>query len=892
MKKTPFPLVFGCLCALLLPVAALPAQDAPAPASLRQRTNFDADWRFQKGDPAGSPSAQVSYARIKGAVIASSAAFLGTGSGPVSQDLGKDVPCTQPGFDDGGWRALDLPHDWAIEGPFDQALPGDTGKLPWQGIGWYRKHFKLPAEGLKDRCTFLDVDGAMAYAAVWCNGKFVGGWPYGYTSFRLDLTPFLKTDGSENVLAVRLDNPPESSRWYPGAGIYRHVWLVQTAPVHVAHWGTAVRTPKVSAQEATVIISVTTDYGTSASGKKLVNQTEIFECNAQGQAVGKPVATVAANGATGIPEHTTPGRITLYGETATIPHPRLWDLQHPFLYAAVTTVLENGQPVDRYVTTFGVRSIQFTADNGFLLNGKRVPLQGVCDHHDLGALGTAINDTALERQVTKLKEMGCNAIRTSHNPPAPELLDLCDRLGILVMDESFDCWKQGKNRNDYNLLWTDWHEKDMRALVRRDRNHPSVILWSIGNEIPDQETAEGPALAAELTALAHDEDGGPGLSRPTTSACNDPRSGYNDFHKGIDVMGFNYKPEEYRKFRASSPDQPVISTESSSCVSSRDFYLFPVTNDKNGGKADFQVSSYDLYAPPWATPPDWEFKGQDEAPFTGGEFVWTGFDYIGEPTPYGEDVTNLLNFTDPVEKQKMAEQLRELGRLRVPSRSSYFGIIDLAGFPKDRFYLYQARWNPTFPMAHILPHWTWPDRVGQVTPIHVYTSGDEAELFLNGQSLGRKKKGPMEYRLRWDDVKYAPGEVKVVAYKNGKEWATDSVKTAGDAARVALLAENFTVHGGGAGTAYFDAVLVDKDGTPVPQAGNAVKFTVSGPAEIVATDNGDATSHAPFQAHAVKAFNGKCLVIVRAKAGASGPITVHAEVDGLQKGEATVQADL
>lgn len=881
MKILPLKTVRLWALVFFLPTIAAWA-DGPA---LRTRTNFDADWRFQKGDPVGIHSEGLRYAEVKEEIVASSDGFLAKDSIPAPgapDNVGQQVPCTRVEYNDSLWQKLNLPHDWAIEGPFNQKLPGDTGKLPWQGVGWYRKHFTVPASSVPGERTFLDVDGAMAYAEVWCNGRFVGGWPYGYASFRLDLTRFLTTDGSENVLAVRLDNPPESSRWYPGAGIYRHVWLVQTAPVHVAQWGTMVKTPQVSAEEATVSVKTTLENNGTTEAEARV-ETAIFECDREGHPTGASLLTM--------PRVTM--KLPASGRSAMtvdqpLATPKLWDLDKPNLYSAVVTVSVNEQPVDRYETTFGIRKIEFTAENGFLLNGKRVPLQGVCDHHDLGALGTALNDTALRRQVTVLKEFGCNAIRTSHNPPSPELLDLCDRLGMLVMDESFDCWKKGKNPNDYNLLWDDWHEKDQRALVRRDRNHPSVILWSIGNEIPDQETKEGPGIAAELSRMVHEEDGGVGLSRPTTSACNDARSGYNDFHKGIDVMGFNYKPGEYAKFRRSSPEQPVISTESSSCVSSRGFYLFPVEPGKKGGQADFQVSDYDLYAPPWATPPDWEFAGQDEAPFTGGEFVWTGFDYLGEPTPYGDDATNLLNFQDPAEKAKMAEELKALGKIQVPSRSSYFGIVDLAGFPKDRFYLYQARWRAALPMAHLLPHWTWPERVGQVTPVHVFTSGDEAELFLNGQSLGRKKRGPREYRLRWDDVKYAPGELKVVAYKDGKEWATDVVKSAGAAVKVALHAEASELKADGMDLLYVDATVVDKDGTPVPRTSNLVRFSVTGPAEIVATDSGDATSHASFQAKECKAFNGKCLVIVRTRAGAAGAVTVRAEAEGLQAADVTV----
>ena len=515
-----------------------------------------------------------------------------------------------------------------------------------------------------------------------------------------------------------------------------------------------------------------------------------------------------------------------------------------------------------------------------------MPLNGVCDHHDLGALGAAINIRALERQIEILKAMGGNAIRTSHNPPAPELLDLCDRLGMLVMDESFDCWKSGKKRNDYHLLWDDWHEKDWRAELRRDRNHPCIILWSIGNEVGEQDSPAGLEIAAELTRIAHEED----PTRPTTAACSDVRAAYNGFQRHLDVFGYNYKPYEYGRAHDANPGLPIFGSETASCISSRGEYFFPVSTNKDDGKADFQMSSYDLYAPPWATPPDWEFKGQDQFPYVAGEFVWTGFDYLGEPTPYNGDMSNLLNFTDPVERAKMQKELESLGRIKVPSRSSYFGIIDLAGFPKDRYYLYQARWRPDFPMAHILPHWNWPDRVGQITPVHVYTSGDSAELFLNGKSLGLKKKGQYEYRLHWDDVVYQPGELKVVAYKNGKEWATDVIKTTGPAAKLKLQADRDTLQADGQDLSFITVTVADKNGLLVPRSQNRIRFDITGPGEIVATDNGDATSFESFQSHERDAFNGLCLAIVRTKAGESGKITLRATSEGLTGAEIPLTA--
>ena len=792
---------------------------------------------------------------------------------PVAPEDGAAVfPESTVEFNDSDWRKLNLPHDWGIEGPFKQEYPGETGKLPWWGTGWYRKHLEVLASD-QGKKIYLDVDGAMSHAKVWLNGQLAGGWPYGYASWRVDLTPFVKF-GGDNVIAIRLDNPRDSSRWYPGGGIYRNVWLVKTAPIHVAHWGTYVTTPEISAKAATVKIRVNVDNET-ASDSAVTVKNEIFELGAD-NVKGKPVASLATEGVK-IAAHQSQSSES----QIVLPDPKLWSIEKPQRYVAVTSIEQNGKQVDSYETPFGIRTIQFTADNGFLLNGKRVPLNGVCDHHDLGALGAAINTRALERQIQILKEMGANAIRTSHNPPAPELLDLCDRLGMVVMDESFDCWKRGKSRNDYQRLWDDWHEKDWRAELRRDRNHPCIILWSIGNEVGEQNSPAGPEIAEELTRIAHEED----PTRPTTAACSDGRAAFNGFQKHVDVFGYNYKPTDYGRAHETNSTLPIFGSETASCISSRGEYFFPVSNDKNDGKADFQMSSYDLYAPPWATPPDWEFKGQDEFPYVAGEFVWTGFDYLGEPTPYNGDMSNLLNFTDPAEKARMQKELEALGRIKVPSRSSYFGIIDLAGFPKDRYYIYQARWRPDFPMAHILPHWNWPDRVGQITPVHVYTSGDSAELFLNGQSLGLKKKGQYEYRLRWDDVVYQPGELKVVAYKNGKKWATDVMKTTGPAARLKLQADRNTIRADGQDLSFITVTVADKDGLLVPRSKNRVHFDITGPGEIVATDNGDATSFESFQSHDRNAFNGLCLVIVRAKAGETGNITLRATAEGLAAAE-------
>jgi beta-galactosidase len=795
-----------------------------------ERASFNADWRFVKADP---------------------------------------VDGAQPGLDDARWRKLDLPHDWGIEGQFKQEYPGETGKVPWWGVGWYRKTFDVPASDAGKR-LYLDIDSAMANATVWLNGHSLGGWPYGYASWRLDLTPYVKA-GAKNVLAIRLDNPEESSRWYPGGGIYRNTWLVKTSQVHVAHNGAFITTPIVTADAATVEVQITLDnHGADAAVQVA---TAIYALDAAGRKTGTPLARSAESPVTRL----VAGRQALLAQSLAVAKPRLWSPGSPQRYVAVTTVTSDGKPVDVLETPFGIRTIAFDAARGFILNGERVAIQGVCQHHDLGALGAALNVRALERQLEILREMGVNAIRTSHNPPAPELLDLADRMGFLIVEEAFDAWRIGKKKNDYGRLYDEWHEKDLRAMVRRDRNHPSVILWSIGNEIREQDAPEGWKVAAHLAEIVRGED----RTRLTMVGLNHLTSAYNGMQTAVDVFGFNYKPSEYGKFHLSAPHIPIIGSETASTVSSRGEYFFPVSDDKAKGAANFQISSYDLTAPYWAWPPDVEFKGLDEYPYVAGEFVWTGFDYLGEPTPYNEDASNLLNFTDPDQKARAAKELAELKKIAIPSRSSYFGIVDLAGFKKDRYYLYQARWRPELPMAHLLPHWNWPERKGQLTPVHLYTSGDEAELFLNGQSLGRKRRGPRDYRLRWDDVVYQPGTLRAVVYKQGKPWAEDTVRTTGAPAKLALAADRASLRADGQDLAFITLTVADRDGLQVPKANNRVTFSLSGPGEIIATDNGDATSFESFQSPQRAAFNGLALAIVRTRAGQAGKLVLTAKSEGL-----------
>ncbi len=775
--------------------------------------------------------------------------FARFGPMPDGSQLDEPANMDEPDFDDSSWRKLNLPHDWGIEGPFRADLPNQTGKLPWAGIGWYRKTFMSPAADAGKR-IYIEFDGSMSGTQVYLNGGFVGEWPFGYSTFQMELTRYVKV-GEENTIAVRLNNKPASSRWYPGGGIYRNVRLKKVNPVHVAHWGVFITTPEITNKAATVKVT-----------------TEI-EGNAENVMVRHSITEVGAN------------KVLAKGIGATslinLPKPKLWDLENANLYEVTTTLSRNGKVFDTVKNQFGVRETKYTAE-GFFLNGKLVPMNGVCMHHDLGPLGTAVNVRALERQIEILKEFGTNAIRTAHNPPAPELLDLCNRMGILVQVEAFDVWAKKKVDNDYASIFGAWHERDLRNMVRRDRNHPCVVMWSTGNEMIELRDGQDAPMAAALADIIRSEDS----TRPVTFGNSRPEAATSGWQYVADVFGFNYKPHMYEDFRKANPDLPLYSSESASTVSSRGEYFFPVSDDKKKGSGGyFQVSSYDLSAPNWAYRPDIEFEAQDKFPWVFGEFVWTGFDYIGEPTPYNKDKTNLLNFSDPAERERMKEELARLGG-DIPPRSSYFGIVDLCGFKKDRFYMYQAQWRPELPMAHILPHWNWPERVGEVTPVHVYTSGDEAELFLNGKSLGRKKKDQYQYRLRWDDVVYEPGKLEVVAYKAGKQWATDVMQTTGEATSLELSVDRSTIVADGRDLAFITVKVVDKKGQLVPRTHDSVQYSISGPGEIAATGNGDPTNHESFQSTTRKVFNGMALVVVRGESGKAGKITLTAKADGLK----------
>ncbi|RMZ68808.1 glycoside hydrolase family 2 [Pyrenophora seminiperda CCB06] len=838
----------------------------------RQRTSLNADWRFERftSNPDG-----LSYDILKPWIMPTANEFLSgkkyerpSGSAP-----GANVSYVQSSFNDADWEAVTLPHDWSISGTFDTpGVSGDLGFLPINGVGWYRRMISMDAETISSGKTiYLDVDGAMAYSAVWLNGQLVGGWPYGYNSFRVDLTPYVKA--GDNTLAIRLDNKLDSSRWYPGAGIYRNVWLVTVNPVHIGHYGSYITTPAVSTAQATVnMVLEIENKGNSSQSVEVV--TEIFERDpTTKKATGGVIATfpTAKTDVAGLAKQAVNG-------SAMVDNPKLWGPlpeQTPNEYVAISTVSVNGMAVDSYETNFGIRTVTYDPDQGVLINGKYIYVQGTCNHHSLGSLGAAWNTRAAERQIEALQEMGNNALRTSHNPPAPEFLDLADSMGLMVMDEMYDTWSFGKVDNDFHLIFPEWHEPDLRSFIRRDRNHPSIIAWSVGNELPDQKNSSGTATGKALQDIAHEED----PTRLVTVGMNNagPDTG---LAAEIDIIGLNYQGEgkgnswqsTFPAFHEKFPKKMIWSTESSSVVSSRGVYLFPVTANKSaivgghtgegGDMENSQVSSYDLYAPEWAASPDKVFEMQDRHPYVAGEFVWTGWDYIGEPTPYSNT-----------------------------SRSSFFGIIDLAGFKKDRFYLYQARWRSDLPMAHILPHWTWPDRVDQITPVHVYTSGDEAELFVNGVSAGRQTRGEYDYRLRWDGIQYQPGNVSVITYKNGTEWARASQFTAGAAKSLNVTADRTAIAADGYDLSFISVQVLDANGILAPMASHEISFEVtSGPGVIISTDNGDATDLVPFAETTRKAFGGMALAIVKSEVGGSGDIVIEAKAEGLEGGKVVVKA--
>jgi beta-galactosidase len=737
-----------------------------------------------------------------------------------------------PDFDDSNWGNVTVPHDWAIYGPFDKTVDmqvvaitqnnekvatektGRTGALQFIGVGWYRKSFEIPGFQ-KGKKVLLSFDGAMSEAQVYVNGKKIGERPYGYSYFHFDITQFIKPEG-ENILAVRLENQPKSSRWYPGAGIYRKVQLIVKDEISFERWGTFITTPLIDENIAQVNIK------SKVSGDDLKLVTEILDSNGN---------LVASNSSSQI-----------FGDqmelNLAIQNPELWSPENPSLYSAHLKLYQNEILKDEQTIKFGIRKIEYLAEKGFLLNGEVTKFKGVCLHHDLGPLGAAVNKAALRRQLTILKDMGCNAIRSAHNMPSLEQVELCDEMGFMMIAESFDEWAKPKVQNGYNRFFNDWAEKDVENLVRATRNHPSIVMWSAGNEVPDQWGNEGVKRAKWLQNIFHRED----PTRPVTVGMDQVKATMESgFGALLDVPGLNYRVHLYEEAYEKFPQGFILGSETASTVSSRGIYKFPVEMAKNKEYDDGQCSSYDLEACSWSNVPDDDFVLQDDKPWVIGEFVWTGFDYLGEPTPYD-------NYW--------------------PSRSSYFGICDLAGLPKDRYYLYRSRWNTKDETLHILPHWNWEGREGKTTPVFVYTNYESAELFVNGISQGIQKinndTNQNRYRLMWMDVKYEPGTLKVIAFdKQGKPVAEKEIHTAGKPHHINLTADKHELKADGKDLSYITVSVVDKDGNLCPNADNQLQFNVKGAGNYRASCNGDATSLEMFHLPTMKTFSGKLVVTVQ-----------------------------
>ena len=778
-------------------------------------------------------------------------------------------------FDDSRWQNVTVPHDWAIYGPFDgkndlqevaitqdgekqaSLKSGRTGGLPFVGTGWYRTRFTLPAFHKGQRAYIL-FDGAMSHAQVYVNGKKAGYWPYGYNSFHFDITDLVHSD-APNTLAVRLENLPESSRWYPGAGIYRNVHVLVTNDVHIPVWGTQLTTPVVNPDYAKINLKTRIVTPGTASGSNYKLVTEIK--NSRQETVASRESILS------------PYDENTFEQNFIVKTPERWSPESPSLYYASSRLYENDILKDEYTTRFGIRSIEIIPEKGFYLNGKRTQFQGVCMHHDLGPLGAAVNEAALRRQLDILKNMGCNAIRTSHNMPAPELIDLCDEMGFMVMAESFDEWKIPKCKNGYNLIFDEWAEKDLVNLVRHYRNNPSIVMWCIGNEVPEQGAKGKAHVARFLQDICHRED----PSRPVTQGMDQPHSVINNnFAAVMDVAGFNYRPHAYPEAYAKLPQHLVLGSETASTVSARGVYKFPVERKAMAKYPDQQSSSYDVEHCSWSNLPEDDFIQHEDYPWCIGEFVWTGFDYLGEPTPYYEDW---------------------------PSHSSLFGIVDLAGLPKDRYYLYRSHWNKKAETLHILPHWNWKGREGEITPVFVYTNYPSAELFINGKSQGRRTKDTSikvtdsgdqaslknltrqnRYRLMWMDTRYEPGTVKVVAYdENNNAVAEQEIRTAGSPHHLEVTADRTGLKANGKDLAFITVKVVDKNGNLCPDALHLIHFKVKGAGSYRAAANGDATCIFQFHKPEMPAFKGMLTAIVQSSE-IPGNIRFEATAKGLKSG--------
>lgn len=760
-----------------------------------------------------------------------------------------------PAFNDTKWETVTIPHDWAIFGPFDKnndlqnvavtqnfetqasLKTGRTGGLPYVGTGWYRTTF----HSTPGKQTTLIFDGAMSEARVFVNGKEACFWPYGYNSFYCDVTGLVNEDGKNNVLAVRLENRPQSSRWYPGAGLYRNVHVVTTEKIHVPVWGTQITTPFVKDEYASVCLHTTI---LNAEKTELTVTTDIVDADGQ-------VVSTKTN--KGYINHNQP-----FTQNFIVEQPKLWSPETPVLYKAVSKIYAGDTLLDTYTTRFGIRTIEYVPDKGFYLNGKRRKFQGVCNHHDLGPLGAAVNVAALRHQLTLLKDMGCDAIRTSHNMPAPELVELCDEMGFMMMLEPFDEWDIAKCDNGYHRFFNEWAEKDMVNMLRQYRNNPCVVMWSIGNEVPTQWSPEGYKVAKFLQDICHRED----PTRPVTCGMDQVKSVLaNGFAAMLDIPGLNYRAHMYDEAYERLPQNLIL--ETSSTVSSRGVYKFPVERKAGAMYDDHQSSSYDLEYCSWSNIPDIDFARAEDHDWTIGQFVWTGFDYLGEPSPYD---TNAW-----------------------PNHSSMFGIIDLASIPKDRYYLYRSVWNKEAETLHILPHWNWEGREGEKTPVFVYTNYPSAELFINGKSYGRqtkRKDGTVEnrYRLMWYDAVYQPGEVKVVAYdEQGNPAAEKTIRTAGKPHHIELVTDRTSLQADGKDLAYVTLRIVDKDGNLCPNDGRLVSFKVKGAGKYRASANGDPTCLDLFHKPEMHAFGGMLTVIIQSGEKV-GDIELQATAKGVKAG--------
>ncbi len=780
-----------------------------------------------------------------------------------------ELDAKETSYDDSQWQPISLPHDWAIFGPFSTEHNARTGGLPVTGMGWYRKHFTVDSD-MKGKVVSVEFDGAMNDAYVWVNGELVGNRPFGYMGFEFDISKHVKF-GGENVIAVRLNPKDLSSRWYPGAGLYRNVRIKYNEPIHIAQWGTYITTPSISKEEVKVDIQTTINNAGNKQQTITLKTVIIDDSGAEITSSSQDVTSSAGK--------------SIATTILTIANPTNWDIENPYLYKMVSQIIIGQTVIDEYESSFGVRTLEITSNDGLILNGRRVNLNGVCMHHDMGPLGSAVSYRAIERQMQIMQSMGVNALRTSHNPPAPEMLEICDKLGILVIVEAFDEWAMGKVVNGYNNFFAEWHERDLRDMIKRDRNHPSVIMWSIGNEILEQSKEDGWVLTKELTDICHHED----PTRKVTIGFNYyPAPFKNKLAYQVDVVGMNYWPLEYDDIKEANPDMIIYGSETSSQTSSRGIYHLPIEAKEQHETG--HASSYDvIVGPPWAYAPDMEFEQQEKNTFSLGEFIWTGFDYLGEPTPYGgRDNSTHGHWNDDW-----------------PSHSSYFAPVDLVGFPKDRYYLYQSQWT-TEPMVHVLPHWNWEGMEGKRIPVYAYTNAEEVELFVNGKSKGKKVKGkdlttiPAEYhsykettfktpyRLSWE-VPYEAGELKVVAYTNGKAVATKTVNTSGKPAGIRLEADRNSIQADGLDLSYIAATIVDANGIPCPNAANMVNFEIEGNGTIAGVGNGDPRSLTSLKGSHMEAFTGKLMLIIQSSE-AAGEIRITASAEGMKDTQIVIQS--